>query len=448
MSWNQDRPEGHTRRTPAASGVGSRFAPSPIAPPAGPMSQRAFGRPPDSAGSFAGPDQYHYAPPWRDPGAIAALGAPALSEPPRIPVRPRAGKPGVRAGRVSLSYVSLAVFTIIALSIGFTGGWMSRTYAGVAEAFTTSKLGWFIHGATQPPESGFAKVAAAVKNSVVYVEDVRVSDSVGSYGSGLIVDGRGYIVTNNHAIAAAATTLGQRRVSVIFNNGRKVPANLVGRDPKTDLAVLKVGNANNLTVARLGDSDKVQVGDLVLAVGSPLGLRTTVTHGIVSALHRAVPLGDTVIDAVQTDAEINHGNSGGPLIDSDGNVIGINTACQIATCAGGPGFAIPVNEAKGVVEVLIRDGKIHHGTLGVVTLSVNTAVASGAQVTNVKAGSPAEKGGIRKNDVIVKIGNRTVADTNEVIVAVRQLTIGQPVPVEVVRNGHSVTLIVVPSSDG
>jgi S1-C subfamily serine protease len=235
---------------------------------------------------------------------------------------------------------------------------------------------------------------------------------------------------------------------VIFNDGKKVPANLVGRDPKTDLAVLKVGNVNNLTVARLGDSDKVQVGDLVLAVGSPLGLRTTVTHGIVSALHRPVPLGDTVIDAVQTDAEINHGNSGGPLINVDGKVIGINTACQIATCAGGPGFAIPVNEAKSVVEVLIRDGKIHHATLGVVTLSVNNAVASGAQVTNVKAGSPAEKGGIRKNDVIVKVGNRTVADTNEIIVAVRQLTIGQPVPIEVVRNGRSVTLTVVPSADG
>jgi S1-C subfamily serine protease len=437
VSWNQDRREGRLQRTPEASGVGS-VAPSPIE------------RPP--AASFLGWDQHwdqhNYAPPWRDPGAVAALGAPALREPPRIPVRPVGGKRGVRAGKMSLSYVSLAILTIIALSTGFTGGWVGRTHAaGFAEAFTTPNLGSLIHGATQPPESGFAKVAAAVKNSVVYVEDVRVSDSVGSYGSGLVVDGGGYIVTNNHAISAAATT-GQRRVSVIFSDGTKVPANLVGRDPKTDLAVLKVDNVNNLTVARLGDSDKVQVGDLVLAVGSPLGLRTTVTHGIVSALHRPVPLGDTVIDAVQTDAEINHGNSGGPLIDVGGKVIGINTACQIATCAGGPGFAIPVNEAKSVVEVLIRDGEIHHATLGVVTFSVNNALASGAQVTNVKAGSPAEKGGLRKNDVIVKIGNRLVADTNEFTVAVRQLTIGQPVPIEVVRNGRSVTLTVVPSSDG
>ncbi len=376
-----------------------------------------------------------------------ALGAPALQGPSRHTVSPDPGKLSARGGKVSLSYFSLAMLAIIALLIGFTGGWMLRKNAEVAGMFATSKVRSLIHGATQSRESGFAKVATAVKNSVVYVEDVRVSDQVGSYGSGVIVDSRGYIVTNNHGISQPAKNLGPRRVSVIFNDGKKVTAKLVGRDPKTDLAVLKVDDLNNLTVAQLGDSDQVQVGDLVLAVGSPLGLRTTVTHGIVSALHRPVPLGDIVIDAVQTDAGINHGNSGGPLIDMDAKVIGINTACQIQTCAGGPGFAIPINEAKGVAEALIRDGYIHHPTLGLTIRPVRDSTASGAHVASVNAGGPAQKAGVRGNDVIIKVGNRTIADADEFVVAVRQLTIGQPAPIEVVRGGRDVSLKVVPGSD-
>ena len=158
---------------------------------------------------------------------------------------------------------------------------------------------------------------------------------------------------------------------MVFNDGKEVPANLVGRDPKTDLAVLKVDNVDNLVVARLGDSDKVQVGDEVIAAGAPLGLRSTVTHGIVSALHRPVPLSgdgsdtDTVIDGIQTDASINHGNSGGPLINMSSEVIGINTAGKsLSDSASGLGFAIPVNEVKETVQTLIKDGKIAHPTLG------------------------------------------------------------------------------------
>ena len=166
-------------------------------------------------------------------------------------------------------------------------------------------------------------------------------------------------------------------------------------------------------MARLGDSDKVRVGDEVLAAGAPLGLRSTVTHGIISALHRPIPLSgegsdtDTVIDAVQTDASINHGNSGGPLINMDSQVIGINTAGKsLSDSASGLGFAIPVNEAKLVAQTLIKDGKIVHPTLGVSTRSVSNAIAQGAQVANVKAGSPAEKGGILENDVVIKVGKR------------------------------------------
>lgn len=155
-----------------------------------------------------------------------------------------------------------------------------------------------------------------------------------------------------------------------------------------------------------------------------------------------------MIDAVQTDASINHGNSGGPLIDMDSQVIGINTAGKsLSDSASGLGFAIPVNEAKRVAQSLIRDGKIVHPTLGVNTRSVSNELAKGAQVANVKAGSPAEKGGILENDVVIKVGNRTVADADEMVVAVRQLTIGQDAPIEVIREGRHVTLTVKPGPD-
>jgi S1-C subfamily serine protease len=292
-----------------------------------------------------------------------------------------------------------------------------------------------------------------VENSVVTVESV--SDDLGMQGSGGVVDGRGYIVTNNHVISEAANNPSKFKTTVVFNDGKEVLANLVGRDPKTDLAVLKVDNVDNLAVAQFGDSEKLHVGDEVIAAGAPLGLRSTVTHGIISALHRPVPLSgedsdtDTVIDAVQTDASINHGNSGGPLIDMDAHVIGVNTAGKsLSDSASGLGFAIPVEEVKLVAETLIKDGKIVHPTLGVSTRSVSNDVASGAQVANVKAGGPAEKAGIEENDVIVKVGDRTVADADEAVVAVRQLAIGKEAPVEVVRDGRHVTLTVTPTADG
>ncbi len=241
---------------------------------------------------------------------------------------------------------------------------------------------------------------------------------------------------------------------MVFNDGKEVPANLVGRDPKTDLAVLKVDNVDNLVVARFGDSEKVRVGEEVIAAGAPLGLRSTVTHGIISALHRPVPLSgegsdtDTVIDGLQTDASINHGNSGGPLINMSSEVIGINTAGKsLSDSASGLGFAIPVNEVKQVVENLIKDGKVAHPTLLLSAVTVSNSVASGAQVRNVNAGGPADKAGILENDVVVKVGDRKVADADEMVVAVRQLKIGQESPIEVLRDGRPMTFMVTPIGD-
>ena len=489
---------------------GQRLAPRPVSrPPVDPASRQAFGRPTGMTGSFVAervrPQKYrdetefrpHDQPadpvlgeafsrpvgsgdslqrhpidadalaaekdgfggdepddPWRDPAAAAALGRPAVATPVPQSALGQRGKLGVRdvlfGGKVS--YIALAVLLLIALVIGMLGGVIGRKTAEVVEAFTTSKVTLATPNNADQPAGRFAKVAAVTADSVVTIESK--SDQEGMQGSGVVIDGRGYIVTNNHVISEAANNPSQFKTTVVFNDGKEVPANLVGRDPKTDLAVLKVDNVDNLSVARLGDSDKVKVGDEVLAAGAPLGLRSTVTHGIISALHRPVPLSgegsdtDTVIDAIQTDASINHGNSGGPLIDMDSQVIGVNTAGKsLSDSASGLGFAIPVNEMKQVAQTLIKDGKIVHPTIGISTRSVSNAIAAGAQVANVKAGSPAQKGGILENDVIVKIGTRKVADSDELVVAVRQLAIGQDAPVEVVRDGRHVTLTVKPDPE-
>jgi S1-C subfamily serine protease len=440
----------------------------PHDPEADPVLEEAFSRPdgslhslqrhPVDAGALAaekdgyGPDEPDD--PWRDPGATAALGTPAVAASAPRPAPGYTGKLGVRdvlfGGKVS--YLALAVLVLIALVIGLLGGVIGRKTAEVVEAFTTSKVTLGTSNNTEGQAGRFAKVASATADAVVTIESK--SDQEGMQGSGVVIDGKGYIVTNNHVISEAANNPSQFKTTVVFNDGKEVPANLVGRDPKTDLAVLKVDNVDNLSVARLGDSDKVRVGDEVLAAGAPLGLRSTVTHGIISALHRPVPLSgegsdtDTVIDALQTDASINHGNSGGPLIDMDSQVIGINTAGKsLSDSASGLGFAIPVNEMKQVAQTLIKDGKIVHPTIGISTRSVSNAIAAGAQVANVKAGSPAQKGGILENDVIVKVGTRKVADSDEFVVAVRQLAIGQDAPVEVVRDGRHVTLTVKPDPD-
>jgi S1-C subfamily serine protease len=433
-----------------------------------PVLSEAFGRPPTAGESLqrhptdagaleAERDRQAAAnppDPWRDPSAAAGLGTPAIAKPVATQSAPPLGKIGVRDvlfGR-RVSPWALAIIAVMALVIGCVGAWIGRTTAEVVGAFTTSKVTLETADNTDVPEGRFAKVASSVADSVVTIE--AKSDTEGSQGSGVVVDGRGYIVTNNHVISEAATNPSAYKMTVVFNDGKEVPANLVGRDPKTDLAVLKVDNVDNLTVAQLGDSDKLRVGEEVIAAGAPLGLRSTVTHGIISALHRPVPLSgdgsdtDTVIDGVQTDASINHGNSGGPLIDMNSNVIGINTAGKsLSDSASGLGFAIPVNEVKSVVETLIKDGKIAHPTLGLTARSVSNDTASGAQVANVKAGSPAEKAGILENDVVVKVGDRAVADADEFVVAVRQLKVGQDAPIEVMRDGRPVTLTVNPTAD-
>jgi putative serine protease PepD len=280
--------------------------------------------------------------------------------------------------------------------------------------------------------------------------EVRTGDT-GDTGSGVMIDGRGYILTNNHVISLAATDK-TAVLTVVFNDGKgtRVPGTIVGRDPASDLAVVKV-DASGVTVAQLGDSDKLAVGDPVIAIGSPLGLEGTVTSGILSANHRPLRLSgegtdtNAVIDALQTDAAINPGNSGGALVDGSGAVIGINTAIRTlgdsqASGSIGLGFAIPINDAKAVADEIIRTGKVVHPTLGVSAKSATDGTTDGAQVQNVADGGPAAKAGIQEGDVIVKFGERTVGNADELQVAVQEHNPGDTVPVELLRDGRKMTV--------
>jgi serine protease Do len=266
-----------------------------------------------------------------------------------------------------------------------------------------------------------------------------------SLGSGFIIDPSGIIVTNNHVIQDAD------EITVILNDDRQFKATIVGRDQKTDLAVLKVENGGKLPSVPWGDSDGVRVGDWVVAIGNPFGLGGTVTAGIVSARGRDIRSGP-YDDFIQTDASINRGNSGGPLFDMDGRVVGINTA--IFSPSGGSigiGFAIPASTARNVVDQLVKYGRTKRGWLGVRIQEVNEEIAdslgldkpNGALVASVSENSPAEKGQIRTGDVILVFNGTEVPEMRKLPRIVADTEIGKTVPVELWRDGKRVTTSVV-----
>jgi Do/DeqQ family serine protease len=253
-------------------------------------------------------------------------------------------------------------------------------------------------------------------------------------GSGVIVDPAGYILTNNHVIENA------QDISVRLSDSRKFTAKLVGRDPKTDLAVLKVEAPAPLPAAELGDSERLRVGQWVVAIGNPFGLDRTVTVGIVSATARNRVGLTTYENFIQTDASINPGNSGGPLLNLDGRVVGINTA--IVAAGQGIGFSIPINEAKTVMGQLIARGKVVRGWLGIVIQDVTDELASsfgvsereGVLVADVMKGGPGETAGLRPGDVIVELGGDKIREVPDLQRRVANVAPGQTVAVGVVRD--------------
>src|SRR6266403_467907 len=261
-------------------------------------------------------------------------------------------------------------------------------------------------------------------------------------GSGVVVTKDGYILTNNHVVDGAD------EVKVALQDGRDFTAKVIGRDPKSDVAVIKI-NAKDLPTVPMADSDKVEVGDVVLAVGNPFGIGQTVTTGIVSATGRTGAVGLDYEDFIQTDAAINPGNSGGALVDAEGRLIGINTA--ILSRSGGNqgiGFAIPVNLARDVMESLVKDGHVTRGYLGVMIQDVTPDLATefklkdstGALVGDVTPRSPAEKAGLRNGDIIVEFNGKKVTDSRHLKLEVARISPGESVPVKILRDGATKTL--------
>jgi serine protease Do len=256
--------------------------------------------------------------------------------------------------------------------------------------------------------------------------------------SGFIISSDGYILTNNHVVGGAD------EITVVLNDGRKLEAEIVGTDPKTDIAVIKV-DAEGLSTIELGDSDALEIGEWVIAVGNPFGLSETVTVGVVSAKGRQVQAAEDVYeDFIQTDAAINPGNSGGPLLNLDGEAIGINTMI-ISESGGymGIGLAIPINMAKTVKDQLISSGKVTRGYVGVTMTDVNQEIKEffklksqdGVLVTDVLENSPAEEGGLQRDDVILKINGRDVKDGQAVKNVIGFTAPGTEVTFTVDRNG-------------
>jgi serine protease Do len=260
-----------------------------------------------------------------------------------------------------------------------------------------------------------------------------------SLGSGFIISKDGFILTNNHVIEKAED------IRVRLFDETEYKAKVIGKDPKTDIALIKIDAEKDLPIVRLGDSDKLNVGDWVIAVGNPFGLSHTVTAGIVSAKGRVIGSGP-YDDFIQTDASINPGNSGGPLFNNEGEVVGINTA--IISTGQGIGFAIPINMAKEIITPLKEKGEVTRGWLGVSVQKVTPELAqtfklpekAGALVADVVKGSPAEKGGMKQGDVIIELAGKKIKDMHELPMIVASMEVGKEVTIKVIREGKEIGL--------
>jgi putative serine protease PepD len=297
--------------------------------------------------------------------------------------------------------------------------------------------------ASSAPAGSVEAVAEKVSPSVVQLQ-VRGRSSAGE-GSGFVISSDGLIVTNNHVVEAAAE---QGRITAVFQDGTSATATIVGRDPNSDVAVVKADGKSGLPVVDLGRSDDMKVGQGVVAIGSPFELAGTVTSGIVSSLHRPTRAGGedgsqaTVMDAIQTDAAINPGNSGGPLVNMRGEVVGINSAIYTPPTGGGAqggsvgiGFAIPIDQARRTADEIVKTGKATQTVLGV---SVKDNADGGALIVEVVPGGAGEKAGLKNGDVVTKLDDRRIETSDALVAAVRSYAPGDKVRLELGNGSRTV----------
>jgi putative serine protease PepD len=347
------------------------------------------------------------------------------------------------------------VVCVLALGVGVIGGAIGGlVYEQVRDEPGTVSGGLAgvdtVTEAPLPAENGsIAAVAARLLPSTVQISAEYQGQDGGATGSGFVLDRQGHIVTNNHVVQDADENDGP--IEVVDEDGNRYPAEVIGRSSVYDLAVLSVPKATSLQPAALGSSQALRVGESVVAIGSPLGLSSTVTAGIVSALHRPVTTGSagddsSYINAVQTDAAINPGNSGGPLVNLRGQVVGVNSA--IATTGGtiggesgniGVGFAIPIEQVRITADQILRTGEARYPVIGAKVKTGETG-GNGAEIDSVMPGTPAEEGGLEKGDVIVALDGDRVTDGIALIVAIRAHQPGDTVEFTVERDGKERTV--------
>ncbi|WP_062465840.1 S1C family serine protease [Demequina maris] len=383
------------------------------------------------------------------------------AEPPAdTPVTAAAPQPG-RVRRSTVAAIAAGAL-VLGLGGGLGGAWAYDSFVAddtAASSSTGSSTSTLPTGSSstiaRTDENTVAAIASAVMPSVVSIENIQGGQEAAE-GSGFVIREDGYILTNNHVVEGSDNDT----VTVVMSDGSEYDGTVVGATGDYDLAVVKI-DKDGLTPLVLGDSDELVVGDDVIAVGSPLGLESTVTTGIVSALHRPVTAGDSsstaFIDAIQTDAAINPGNSGGPLINSDGEVIGINSAIaslgSSSSEAGsvGLGFAITSNQARRTAEEIIATGEATYPVVGVMLDSTYTG--EGVKVADtanaVAAGGPAAEAGIEPGDVITAIDGRVITRSEELIVAIRAKASDDTVVLTVERDGSTqeISVTLVPNTD-
>lgn len=367
----------------------------------------------------------------------------------------------------------LALIAVILLLVGGIGGYVTRQFystAGTPAADTSKmpnlndKTGGSDSALSPARDTAIVKavkkvgpavvgITTKVYNRDIFNQQVLVGEGV---GSGVVFDKAGYIVTNNHVVQGA----GDNKVSVSLADGKTVEGTVVGRDPVTDLAVVKIEPTTDMAVAEFGDSDSLQVGEPAIAIGNPLGLefQGSVTAGVISALHRTLNVEEQRIPLIQTDAAINPGNSGGALVDADGYVIGINSEKIAQTGVEGMGFAIPINQAKPILEELIKNGKVDRPYLGMWVLDKEMAArygyalnADGLYVARLADGGPAQVAGIQRGDLITAINDTKLTTLTELRKALDNFKPGNQVTLTLSRGGASqtvqVTLGTVSSTD-